>query len=129
MFFSNVNARLLSTCSLNTLFVFNLEFDVHPNWNCCFKNSYIHYHIISNMPKSQMVICTQQILQWNWFTISLFFWWIYFHIFLLCLNNFCIKRQHIFNVKRIIIFGNGTILKNLVMFYFILNYEHIICFW
>ena len=65
---------------------------------------YIHYHLLSHMPKRQTMICTQTILQWDWFAIDPFLWYLNFHIFFLWFNNFTSKGNIFFIVKQITLF-------------------------
>ena len=56
---------------------------------------FTHYHIFSHIPKRHTMICIQEILQWNWFSIFSLFTCLNFHIFFLCFNIFCFKGQYI----------------------------------
>ena len=119
VYLSNAKSRLLSTCSLNSLLMFNPIFDIYPTWNWNFP-LFMHYHIFSHMPNLKIMVCTQQIPQWNWFTIVTFFKCTNFNILFFCFNIILSKHSIFFNVRWIILFWKHNWVFDYCLFLFLI---------
>ena len=90
----------------------NTGFGIYPTGNWWIPSPLLfHYHIFIHMPKRQTIICTQHILQWNWFAIVPFFRCLNLHIIFLCFKYFSSKDRIFVNVKWITSFCKCRIIK------------------
>ena len=118
-----VKCRLILACSLKSLLMINPGFNIYPTWNWWISLFFfIYYHIFSHMPKIQRITCTQQIPQWNWFTIVPFSDVLIFTSWFFASILFVSNNKIFVNVKLMTLFWKCNIIICFISDFFLLGF-------